>query len=65
MNPAPARISLEEWTVRYPALVQAGIEEPWYGGPLERHVNDGDLRLTSLCFDNSPAALRLWLDLTA
>ena len=31
-----------------------------YGGPLGRHVDDGDTRLLKLRFDNSPAALRLW-----
>jgi benzoyl-CoA reductase/2-hydroxyglutaryl-CoA dehydratase subunit BcrC/BadD/HgdB len=33
---------------------------PTYGGPLGRHVADGDTRLLKLRFDNSPAALRLW-----
>jgi len=36
------------------------LSEPGYGGPLERHVDDGDSRLLGLKFDNSPAALRLW-----
>ena len=31
-----------------------------YGGPLRRHVGDGDLRLLKLRMDNSAAALRLW-----
>ena len=38
----------------------AGHAEPSYGGPLGRHLADGDLRLSKLRFDNSPAALRLW-----
>lgn len=60
MTTAPAKISLDDWGERYAVLVREGLMEPWYGGPLERHVADGDLRLRSLCFDNSPAALRLW-----
>lgn len=54
-------LSLEEWDERYRELKAAGLQEPWYGGPLRRHVDDGgDLRLLRLRFDNSPAALRLW-----
>ena len=34
--------------------------EPDYGGPLRRHVTDGDRRLLKLRLDNSAAALRLW-----
>jgi benzoyl-CoA reductase/2-hydroxyglutaryl-CoA dehydratase subunit BcrC/BadD/HgdB len=36
------------------------MEEPRYGGPISRHIDDGDFRLSSLHFDNSAAALRLW-----
>ena len=36
------------------------MPQPGYGGPLGRHVDDGDTRLLKLRFDNSPAALRLW-----
>jgi benzoyl-CoA reductase/2-hydroxyglutaryl-CoA dehydratase subunit BcrC/BadD/HgdB len=57
---APARITLADWERRYPQLVAAGLAEPAYGGPLERWVCDGDLRLSKLTFDDSPAALRLW-----
>lgn len=60
MNVPPARITLDEWDVRYAILVAAGMVQPAYGGPLCRHVRDGDLRLTSLRFDNSMSALRLW-----
>ena len=60
MNDRPQRISLEAWDSRYIALTQSGMKEPGYGGPLRRHVADGDRRLLSLQFDNSPAALRLW-----
>lgn len=60
MNDAPKRITLEQWEERYVSLRAAGMWEPAYGGPLLRHVEDGDLRLTSLVYDNSPAALRLW-----
>jgi benzoyl-CoA reductase/2-hydroxyglutaryl-CoA dehydratase subunit BcrC/BadD/HgdB len=56
----PARISLSEWGDRYTMLRERGLCEPWYGGPLERHVEDGDVRLEKLRFDNSAAALRLW-----
>jgi hypothetical protein len=38
----------------------AGAAMPAYGGPLARHVADGDRRLLKLQYDDSPAALRLW-----
>jgi len=54
-------LSLDDWDLRYQQLKAAGLQEPWYGGPLRRHVDDGgDLRLLKLRFDDSPAALRLW-----
>lgn len=56
----PARITLAEWQHRYPLLKQAGMMEPSFGGPLERHLAAGDTRLKQLRFDNSPAALALW-----
>ncbi len=56
----PKRITLEEWDRRYKHLEKAGTSEPDYGGPLSRHVEDGDQRLLKLRYDNSPAALRLW-----
>ena len=56
----PRRITLEEWEARYAKLVAAGLEEPSYGGPLARHVADGDLRLRRIVYDDAPAALRLW-----
>ncbi len=57
----PRKISLGEWKVRYEQLKTEGLSEPWYGGPLQRHVErEGDLRLRHLRFDNSPASLRLW-----
>ncbi len=56
----PHQINLEQWENRYRNLCAAGLEEPPYGGPLSRHVCDGDTRLTKLVFDDSPAALRLW-----
>ena len=57
----PCKITLNEWDARYAELVDKGLKEPWYGGPLRRHVEEGcDFRLCSLAFDNSPAALRLW-----
>ena len=57
---APRQLTLDEWDARYEALKSAGLREPAYGGPLRRHVADGDLRLPRLRYDNSPAALRLW-----
>lgn len=60
MSDPPATISVAEWDRRYVELRRLGLREPRYGGPLGRHLADGDLRLTKLRFDNSPAALRLW-----
>ena len=60
MTEVPRTISLTEWDARYEALRNGGLHEPAYGGPLRRHVEDGDLRLRKRRFDNSPAALRLW-----
>lgn len=60
MTTAPEKISLDRWAARYPLLKKDGLREPWYGGSLERHIQDGDLRLRKLKFDNSAAALRLW-----
>jgi len=56
----PRQLSLDEWDTRYEELQRQDIEEPPYGGPLSRHVVDGDLRLLSLKYDNSPASLDLW-----
>jgi benzoyl-CoA reductase/2-hydroxyglutaryl-CoA dehydratase subunit BcrC/BadD/HgdB len=56
----PKRITLEEWDLRYEQLEKAGTYQPDYGGPLSRHVEDGDRRLLKLRYDNSAAALRLW-----
>jgi benzoyl-CoA reductase/2-hydroxyglutaryl-CoA dehydratase subunit BcrC/BadD/HgdB len=56
----PKRITLEEWDLRYKQLKKAGLQQPDYGGPLSRHVEDGDQRLLKLRYDNSAAALRLW-----
>jgi len=60
MNQPPAQITLHQWRQRYHDLCAAGLRQPPYGGPLQRHVADGDYRLLKLRFDNSPAALRLW-----
>jgi benzoyl-CoA reductase/2-hydroxyglutaryl-CoA dehydratase subunit BcrC/BadD/HgdB len=60
MSQTAARITLDEWDRRYAALRAGGLCEPDYGGPLRRHVEDGDLRLLALRMDNSAAALRLW-----
>jgi benzoyl-CoA reductase/2-hydroxyglutaryl-CoA dehydratase subunit BcrC/BadD/HgdB len=56
----PRRITLAEWDDRYAELHAAGLSERDYGGPLRRHVTDGDVRLLKLRMDNSAAALRLW-----
>lgn len=60
MNQPPARIDLQQWDRRYEQLVWQGLSQPAYGGPLRRHVEDGDYRLLKLSFDNSPASLTLW-----
>ena len=60
MRDVPRQITLQEWDRRYEQLCRAGLHEPGYGGPLSRHVEDGDYRLLKLRYDNSPAALRLW-----
>ncbi|MHC4407213.1 MAG: 2-hydroxyacyl-CoA dehydratase, partial [Planctomycetota bacterium] len=60
MSRSATRITLDEWDRRYDELRRAGLCEPEYGGPLRRHVDDGDLRLDKLRMDNSAAALRLW-----
>jgi len=56
----PRKITLDQWRRRYAELEAAGLCEPSYGGPLCRHVDDGDLRLLKLRMDDSAAALRLW-----
>jgi len=58
-NPLP-RITLDQWDRRYAELRDAGLREPFYGGPLRRHVEEGDRRLLKLRMDGSAAALRLW-----
>jgi benzoyl-CoA reductase/2-hydroxyglutaryl-CoA dehydratase subunit BcrC/BadD/HgdB len=60
VNDIPKRITLQEWDLRYEQLAKAGTYQPDYGGPLSRHVEDGDQRLLKLRYDNSAAALRLW-----
>jgi len=60
MNDAAMRITLDEWDERYAELRSAGLCEPDYGGPLRRHVENGDFRLLKLRMDNSAASLRLW-----
>lgn len=60
MNDPPRKITLAEWDRRYAELRDGGLCEPGYGGPLGRHVEDGDRRLLKLRMDNSTASLRLW-----
>ena len=60
MTETAMRISLDQWDDRYAQLCAAGLREADYGGPLRRHVADGDVRLLRLRMDNSAASLRLW-----
>jgi hypothetical protein len=60
MNVRPKRITIEEMDLLCRRQQAAGAPMPWYGGPLNRHVADGDRRLLKLQYDASPAALRLW-----
>ena len=60
MIEAPRQLTLDEWELRYRQLERAGCLQPSYGGPLSRHLADGDYRLAKLRYDSSPAALRLW-----
>jgi len=60
MNKIAQQITLAEWDQRYAVLRAGGLCEPAYGGPLGRHVADGNSRLLKLRMDSSPAALRLW-----
>jgi len=60
MTPPLKQLTLDEWDVRYVALREGGMREPDYGGPLRRHLEDGDRRLLNLKYDGSAAALRLW-----
>jgi len=60
MMDAPAQITLDQWKSRYEYLSRAGVVWPDYCAPLSRYLAEGDRRLASLLFDNSPAAFRLW-----
>ena len=60
MTDAPVQITLGQWESRYQHLRRAGFTWPDYCVPFSRHVCQGDTRLTSLLFDNAPAAFRLW-----
>ena len=60
MIEAPAQITLDQWDKIYEQLRSVGIEEPWYGGALGRHVDDGNKGIQRLRFDNSVASLNLW-----
>jgi benzoyl-CoA reductase/2-hydroxyglutaryl-CoA dehydratase subunit BcrC/BadD/HgdB len=53
-------LTLDGWDARYSALRRGDMAEASYGGPLRRHLDDGDARLASLRYDPSAAALRLW-----
>ena len=60
MSDPPRRITLEEWDARFRGLDTNDWRKPSYWGPLGRHIDDGDLRLRKLRYDNSAAALLLW-----
>ncbi len=60
MSETPRQITLQEWDRACERLQAGGVPQQAYGGPLGRHVADGDTRLLKLHFDNSLAALRLW-----
>jgi benzoyl-CoA reductase/2-hydroxyglutaryl-CoA dehydratase subunit BcrC/BadD/HgdB len=60
MKDTPRKISLTDWDKRTESAKAGSPCERIYGGRLGRHVDDGDVRLTRLQFDNSPASLRLW-----
>jgi len=60
VSETPRQITLDEWDRAYERLQAAGVPQPVYGGPLGRHVADGDTRLLKLRFDSSLAALQLW-----
>jgi len=60
MNQHLEQIPFERWDERYRTLAGGGMVEPAYGGPMRRHVDNGDTRLTSLKFDASASSLRLW-----
>ena len=59
MTAEPRLLTLAEWDARLKSPA-AGRPQPPYGGPLGRHLKDGDLRLSHLLFDDSAAALDLW-----
>jgi hypothetical protein len=60
MNVLPRQIMLPQWDERLAEFEMAGIRQPAYGGPLNRHLTEGDFRLEKIKFDNSPASLDLW-----
>jgi benzoyl-CoA reductase/2-hydroxyglutaryl-CoA dehydratase subunit BcrC/BadD/HgdB len=61
MSDIIAKIGLADWSARYCELQQEGLSEPFYGGPLQRHVDEGcDYRLDNLRYDPSAESLRLW-----
>lgn len=54
------QIEFDQWGERRDELLEAGWVEPFYGGPLSRHVDAGDFRLSELMYDDSAASLDLW-----
>lgn len=58
MSPA-SKISLQEWDRRWRESAD-GQATCWSRHNLFRHFIDGDRRLSSIEFDDSPASLRLW-----
>jgi len=60
MSGRAKRLTLDELDRLCRRRQAAGEAMPAYAGPLGRHVRDGDRRLLTLEYDDSPAALRLW-----
>jgi len=60
MSGRAKRLTLDELDGLCRRRQAAGEAMPAYAGPLGRHVRDGDRRLLTLEYDDSPAALRLW-----
>lgn len=52
----PAKVTVKDLDQQHGILT--GL--PSYCAPICRHIDDGDHRLTKLCFDNSATSFRLW-----
>ncbi len=54
------QLSIDQCDSRYAGIQGGGPLDRWYCDSLCRHVEDGDLRLLRLKFDESPEAFTLW-----